>query len=208
MFKTKNILIVFVSALFLMGGSVEATKGETYGKIHIILTDGKEGTKKEGVEFSYIKVADWKDGSYEMRGRFATSNIDLDQIETAEQLEEVATELGELCEKMDGSIQTDRNGEAEIQDLSEGVYLITAKETKDYDCISPFLVAMPTWNEQCGEMIYEIEVIPKHTSIREKPKKEAIKTGDEMSKIWYGMGMSMGAVGAILCMWRMKEKKK
>ena len=43
--------------------------------------------------------------------------------------------------------------------LSEGVYLITAKETKDYDCISPFLVAMPTWNEQCGEMIYEIEVI-------------------------------------------------
>ena len=41
------------------------------------------------------------------RRRFAASNIDLDQIETAEQLEEGATELGELCEKMDGSIQTD-----------------------------------------------------------------------------------------------------
>ena len=90
------------------------------------------------------------------------------------------------------------------------LYLITAKETKDYDCISPFLVVDANVEyEQCGEMIYEIEVdFQSILRFVKKPKKEAIKTGDEMSKIWYGMGMSMGAVGAIFCVWRMKEKKK
>ena len=51
---------------------------------------GKRERKKEGVEFSYIKVADWKDGSYELTEQFEASKVDLNQIETAEQLEEAS----------------------------------------------------------------------------------------------------------------------
>lgn len=223
MFKTKKVMMLFVSMLFLTGGSVEAGKGEspfvpreaykykqekTYGNIHISLTDGKAGTKKEGVEFSYIKAADWKDGNYELTKQFAESKVDLNQIETSEQLENAAIELGKFCGKMDGWIRTDQNGETEVQELSEGVYLFIAKETKEYDRISPFLIAMPTWNEQDGEMMYELEVVPKHTPIPEKPKKEVIKTGDEMWQIWHWIGFGMGAAVAILSMRKMREKKK
>ena len=100
MFKTKEIVMLFLMISFLTVGAwknVEAARGESpfipeeeykkelgkYGNIHISLTDGKKGTKKEGVEFSYIKVADWKDGSYELTEQFEASKVDLNQIETA-----------------------------------------------------------------------------------------------------------------------------
>ncbi len=217
MLKTKKVLILFVSALFFISGSAEAAKGESpfvpkeaykeegekYGKIHIGLIDGEEG-----IEFFYVKVADWKEGNYEMTGEFAMSKVNLNEIETAEQLEEVAVKLGKLCEKADGKIMTDQNGGAEIQNLSEGAYLFMVKERKDYDQISPFLVAIPTWNNQNGEMNYEIEVVPKHTPFPQKPKKEIVNTGDKIQVTGHGLGVWVTAVVVILCMWRMRKNQK
>ena len=140
MFKTKEIVMLFLMISFLTVGAwknVEAARGESpfipeeeykkelgkYGNIHISLTDGKKGTKKEGVEFSYIKVADWKDGSYELTEQFEASKVDLNQIETAEQLEEAAEKLKAFSGKRSAKVRADKNGEIELKNLETGVYL-------------------------------------------------------------------------------------
>ena len=60
------------------------------GSIELELTDGGVGTTKEDVVFEYAKVADVVDGEYELQEAYQGSGIDLNAIETAEQLEELA----------------------------------------------------------------------------------------------------------------------
>ncbi|MFR5556238.1 MAG: hypothetical protein ACLTKE_04930, partial [Coprococcus sp.] len=60
---------------------------------------------------------------------------------------------------------TDADGKAIIKDLDVGVYLLYASEHKRYDDITPLLIAIPTWGEQEGDMLYDVKVIPKHTPV-------------------------------------------
>ena len=62
-----------------------------------------------------------------------------------------------------------------------------AEKTKEYDRITPFLIALPTWNAENREMSYEVEVIPKHIPIVEKQEAKPVETGDAMQKslVWY-----------------------
>ena len=124
--------------------NVEAARGESpfipeeeykkelgkYGNIHISLTDGKNGNEKEGVEFSYIKAADWKDGSYELTEQFEASKVDLNQIETAEQLEEAAQKLKHSPVKEAQRSGQTKSGEIEIKNLETGVYLFCGGKDK------------------------------------------------------------------------------
>ena len=92
----------------------------------------------------------------------------MNQIETAEQLEEAAEKLKAFSGKRSAKVRADKNGEIELKNLETGVYLFVAEETKEYDRITPFLIALPTWNAESREMSYEVEVIPKHIPIVEK----------------------------------------
>ena len=158
------------------------------GSIEIELTDGGVGTTKEDVVFEYAKVADVVDGAYELQDTYRASGIDLNAIETAEQLEEAALELS-AYKTSDGSCTTDADGKAIIKDLNVGVYLLYASEHKRYDDITPLLIAIPTWGEQEGDMLYDVKVIPKHTPvppgeiITNTPdgNDEGVKTGDKVT---------------------------
>lgn len=179
---------------------------EEQGSIHIKLTDGAEGTNKQDVVFSYAKVADWNDGTYEVTMQFSAAGIDLEQIETAAQMEEAAFELSALMKEEDGSAMTDEQGETEISGLKTGVYLLTVKDQADYEEIVPFLVAIPTWNEYSKEMLYDIEVLPKHTPIPKEPK-ESVKTGDSSHGVIYGSLVGLAVTGSVL-IFRFRKKSQ
>ena len=57
------------------------------------------------------------------------------------------------------------NGKAIIKDLNVGVYLLYASNDTRYDDITPLLIAIPTWGEEEGTMMYDVKVIPKHTPV-------------------------------------------
>lgn len=158
------------------------------GSIEIELTDGGVGTTKEDVVFEYAKVADVVDGEYELLDTYQESGIDLNTIGTAEQLEEVALELS-AYKTSDGSCVTDADGKAIIKDLEVGVYLLYASEHTRYDDITPLLIAIPTWGEEEGTMMYDVKVIPKHTPVppgeiitnTPNGNDEGVKTGDKVT---------------------------
>jgi len=83
-----------------------------------------------------------------------------------------------------------------------------AEEPKEYDRITPFLIALPTWNAESGEMSYEVEVIPKHIPIVEKQEAKPVETGDAMQKTWYGIGLLSLGIVVILCMQNIWKKQK
>ncbi|MBS6521050.1 MAG: hypothetical protein KH359_10525 [Clostridiales bacterium] len=179
---------------------------EEQGSIHIKLTDGEEGTNKQNVVFSYAKVADWNDGTYEVTEQFSASGVDLEQIETAVQMEEAAFEFSTLMKEEDGSVMTDEQGETEISGLKTGVYLLTVKDQADYEEIVPFLVAVPTWNEYNKEMLYDIEVLPKHTPIPKEPE-ESVKTGDSSHGVIYGSLVALAVTWSML-IFRFRKKSQ
>lgn len=158
------------------------------GSIEIELTDGGVGTAKEGVVFEYAKVADVIDGEYQLLDTYQESGIELNVIDTAIQLEEAAIKLS-AYKTSDGNCVTDKKGKAIIKDLEVGIYLLYASEHTRYDNITPLLIAIPTWGEEEGTMMYDVKVIPKHTPIppgeiitnTPNGNDEGVKTGDEVT---------------------------
>ena len=187
------------------------------GSIEIELTDGGVGTTKEDVVFEYAKVADVVDGAYELQDTYRASGIDLNAIETAEQLEEVAIELS-AYKTSDGSCVTDADGKAIIKDLEVGVYLLYASDDARYDDITPLLIAIPTWGEQEGDMLYDVKVIPKPTPvppgqiITDTPDSERdhVKTGDNVNAAICMAGVVAGAglIATILAFAYYQKRKK
>lgn len=196
---------------------LQTVQTEEEGSIEIESTDGGVGTTKEDVVFEYAKVADVVDGEYELLEAYQGSGIDLNAIETAEQLEEAALELS-AYKTSDGSCTTDADGKAIIKDLDVGVYLLYASEHKRYDDITPLLIAIPTWGEEEGTMMYDVKVIPKHTPvppgkiITDTPdnNRDKVKTGDDVDAAIYMVGVIAGAglIATILAFAYYQKRKK
>ena len=147
----------------LQEAQVDTEQMGKIGSITIKLTDGEEGTSKEGVEFSYTRIADIENGEYMLLDD--TVDLNLNKIETAEELEQAATTLGDIVVASDGVATTDGTGKAVIENLEAGVYLLKAENTANYETITPTLIAIPTWDESKGDMLYDVTVIPKHTPV-------------------------------------------
>ena len=147
----------------LQEAQVDTEQMGKIGSITIKLTDGEEGTSKEGVEFSYTRIADIENGEYMLLDD--TVDLNLNKIETAEELEQAATTLGDTVVASDGVATTDGTGKAVIENLEAGVYLLKAENTANYETITPTLIAIPTWDESKGDMLYDVTVIPKHTPV-------------------------------------------
>ena len=181
------------------------------GSIEIELTDGEEGTSKEGVIFHYSKVAEIVDGQYELIDPYKGSGIDLNAIEYAEELDEAAEKLS-YYKASDGICKTNANGIAQMKNLQTGVYLLYVVDQKNYEEITPVLIAVPTWGEQEGTMLYDVKVYPKHTPLpkdTETPKSETIKpvkTGDsqDVSGLVVSIGLAAGIVVGII-LWKKRK---
>lgn len=183
----------------------DPTEPEELGSITITLTDGKAGTSKAGVVFTYAQVADWQDGLFVMRNGY--ESVDLNQVTTANELDEAAKTLAAKM-RAEGTVKTDKDGKAALTDLQPGVYLLNVPDRGNYDLVSPALIAIPTFDEVEGVMQYDIEVIPKHT-----PPPDIPKTGDEQHpENWIILAVISAAGAALfLCMLfggKQKQKKK
>lgn len=204
-------LPVFASQNISLPENVSEVNTQKRGSIEIELTDGEEGTSKEGVIFHYSKVAEIVDGQYELIDPYKGSGIDLNAIEYAEELDEAAEKLS-YYKASDGICKTNANGIAQMKNLQTGVYLLYVADQKNYEKITPVLIAVPTWGEQEGTMLYDVKVYPKHTPLpkdTETPKSETIKpvkTGDsqDVSGLVVSIGLAAGIVVGII-LWKKRK---
>lgn len=207
--KVKSgVLLAILVLLF----SITSFAEDKTGSIEIQLNDGGKNTKKENVCFVYTKVADLVDGKYELIDKYKFTHIDLNKIKYAEDLKQAATTLEKVAKK-DGEVLTDKEGKATIKELSIGVYLLSVSNKAQYDKVEPLLIAIPTFDEISGEMIYDVKVMPKHTPIppgtivSDTPdnSSEGVKTGDD-SPIFIYIGLMLVFGGSILYFVNKKRK--
>ena len=179
------------------------------GTIRIVLTNGSEGTSKSGVEITCEKVGDIQNGRYVLTDRYSDMDLDLNQLKNATELEQAARKISEAGSNITVSEgkaasdkhpdiyrgTTDSEGILYFDDLQKGIYLIQASSGEHYDEITPFLVSVPNWSEESGKMLYDIEVIPKHSPKQqpEAERKEAPQTGIDSP-----IARQLGCAGIIL----------
>lgn len=172
------------------------------GSIKITLTDGKTGTSKKGVELSCLKVADVVNGEYVIDKSYDNLGVDLNNIKNASELEAAAVKIAEVAGN--GTLlTTDMNGATTFQDLGVGVYLITATNDQNYDDVTPFLIGIPTWSDEKGDMVYDLEVTPKHTPKPEKTKESSTTCKTSKSAPQTNLDspimLYFGGAAAVLC---------
>lgn len=183
------------------------TNDSISGSLKIRLSDTKKNNSKEGVIFSLSKIADIEDGTYKVKDNYSNVEIDLNNIKTANDLE-LAAELFKEVVVTDNTMETNAKGECSIEELEVGVYLVYAKNIAAYDDITPFIVSIPHWSENDG-MVFDLEVIPKHTEIvkKEKPKVPPTAYNDKaIFNLAIGSILLVGS-GALFLGVRKKERK-
>lgn len=151
--------------LFPDGSQLNSIKKEKEGSITITLTDGRSGTSKAGVEFRCIKAAEIEGGEYYSTTPFQASGVDFAEIKNADALDRAAETLNKMADNAKGyeSGKTSADGKLIFSELEVGVYLLSPIDCDSYDTITPVLIAIPTWDEQNGEMMYDVSTEPKHT---------------------------------------------
>ena len=105
-------------------------------------------------------------------------------------MEDIAEKLGTMDINAERVLLTDKNGKLCFSGLTTGVYFLKATNIEKYEQIKPFLISIPTFNEE-GKMNYDITVIPKHepevtTDFPGKP--EVPQTGLDLSLIHISSG--------------------
>lgn len=140
------------------------------GSISITLEDTEEELDKSNVTFELIQIADVVKGSYEMQEPFDTAGIDINDIETANELTEAAKIFKDLVEEQELNIEapqavTNESGVALFDDVPVGVYLLYATDIAEYEVIDPFILSIPTWDETEEIMEYNVNVLPKHSHL-------------------------------------------
>lgn len=199
---------MFASQNISLPENVSGVNTQETGNIEIELTDGEEGTSKEGVVFQYSKVAEIDDGQYKLVDQYKGSGIDLNAIEYAEELDKAAEKLN-YYKASDGICKTNANGIAQIKNLKTGVYLLYVSDQKNYEEITPVLIAVPTWGEEEGTMLYDVKVYPKHSPLPKESEniaQETVKTGDTQD-VW-GWLASIGTATVMIVGIRMWKKIK
>lgn len=155
----------------------------------------------DGAEaISCTKVGTMVNGVFVLEEEYAESQVDLNRLNTAQELEKAANIL--MKYETSGSVfQLNEEGMVLLQQLEEGVYLIHGYGETKKD-ISPTIVFLPTWMEKEQELIYDITVIPKYSE-------PAPDTGWNSREWMYGGAwMVSGILGASLAFGRFRKKWK
>lgn len=190
-----------------------AEESEILGSISVRLEDTSENRTKKGVVIGVVKVADVIGGQFEMDKAYASSGVDLNNIRNANELGIAAEKLvrNTAGEKAEQTITTDADGTGKTEALPVGVYLLYPVDTAQYDDLSPLLVSIPSFDDKKGEMVYDIEVLPKHTVPVQEGKRSVPQTGLDDKSLEYGMaflGFLAAAAIAGAAALTTKEKRK
>ena len=136
------------------------------GSISVELTDAYDKyLSKENVKFGIVQIANIEKGEYILKESYADDEINLNKITKAEEIDNVAKTLSKKVESPDYEMTTDEEGKATCKNLSVGVYLVYVEDLADYETISPFIVGIPTWDDEDELFQYDVTVEPKHTAL-------------------------------------------
>lgn len=136
------------------------------GSISVELTDAYDVyLSKENVKFGIVQIANIEKGEYILKESYADDEIDLNKITKAEEIDNVAKTLSKKVESPDYEMTTDEEGKATCKNLPVGVYLVYVEDLADYETISPFIVGIPTWDDEDELFQYDVTVEPKHTAL-------------------------------------------
>ena len=112
-----------------------------------------------------VRVADIQDGSYVLDEPYRSADVDMNDIKTAQGLQEAADTLRPLVKSPLQVKRTDAQGIVDFTDLKVGVYLLYVSDQAGYETIQPTLISVPMWDETAKQMNYHIEVFPKHAPL-------------------------------------------
>lgn len=136
------------------------------GSISVELTDAYDVyLSKENVKFGIVQIADVVKGEYVLKESFADDEINLNEIKTADEIDNVAKTLSKKVESPDYEMTTDEEGKATCKNLPVGVYLVYVEDLSDFETITPFIVGIPTWDDEDELFQYDVTVYPKHTAL-------------------------------------------
>lgn len=136
------------------------------GSISVELTDPYDKyLSKENVKFGVVQIADIVKGEYVLKDSFADKDLNLNEIKTADEIDKVAKDMAKKVETPDYEMTTDEEGKASCKNLPVGVYLVYVEDLADYETISPFVVGIPTWDDEDELFRYDVTVYPKHTAL-------------------------------------------
>lgn len=136
------------------------------GSISVELTDPYDKyLSKENVKFGVVQIADIVKGEYVLKDSFADKDLNLNEIKTADEIDKVAKDMAKKVETPDYEMTTDEEGKASCKNLPVGVYLVYVEDLADYETISPFVVGIPTWDDEDEVFKYDVIVYPKHTAL-------------------------------------------
>lgn len=183
----KKFMIFAVTLLSAVGIISTVSTVDAYsetGSITVALEDGIAGTSTEGVEFELIKVGDVIDGLYEYTEDFADEKTDLNKVEKADEMEELAIRLNKIANenKITGiSDITDNTGKLVFKELKVGIYLLRVTDYNEYEYVEPTLISIPTYDEDVqNSMNFDVTVIPKHTPFKVSVSKQDITDHKEL----------------------------
>lgn len=183
----KKFMIFAVTLLSAVGIISTVSTVDAYsetGSITVALEDGVAGTSTEGVEFELIKVGDVIDGLYEYTEDFADEKTDLNKVEKADEMEELAIRLNKIANenKITGiSDITDNTGKIVFKELKVGIYLLRVTDYNEYEYVEPTLISIPTYDEDVqNSMNFDVTVIPKHTPFKVSVSKQDITDHKEL----------------------------
>ena len=154
------------------------------GSVTIALEDGVNGTSINGVEFELIQVGNVVDGLYEYTEYFSDEKTDLNKVEKADEMEELAIRLNQIAneKKITGiSDKTDNTGKLVFKELKAGIYLLRVTDYNEYEYVEPTLISIPTYDKDVqNSMNFDVTVIPKHTPFKVSVSKQDITDHKEL----------------------------
>lgn len=155
------------------------TTSKKRGNISITLNDTEDHVSKENVVLGIVKIANENAGQYDLLEPYTNSGIEINYIETTAELNDAALQLVDFVDQPDLKITTDDNGTALAGDLEVGVYLIYPIELSSYDHITPIIIAIPTFDDDEGQMKYDIHLEPKHYPVLSNIQVKKVDANDE-----------------------------
>lgn len=183
----KKFMIFAVTLLSTVGIISTVSTVDAYsetGSITVALEEGVAGTSTEGVEFELIQVGNVVDGLYEYTEDFSDEKTDLNKVEKADEMEELAIRLNKVAsdKKIKGTLnKTDNTGKLTFKELKAGIYLLRVTDYNEYEYVEPTLISIPTYDEDVqNSMNFDVTVIPKHTPFKVSVSKQDITDHKEL----------------------------
>ena len=180
----KKLMIFAVAVLSTVGIINSVYAYNEIGSVTIALEDGVNGTSINGVEFELIQVGNVVDGLYEYTEYFSDEKTDLNKVEKADEMEELAIRLNQIAneKKITGiSDKTDNTGKLVFIELKAGIYLLRVTDYNEYEYVEPTLISIPTYDKDVqNSMNFDVTVIPKHTPFKVSVSKQDITDHKEL----------------------------